>query len=645
MPLGAPLGPPTGPPAQADLGTPGHVTLPAPVDEAYGTTDPPEGHAPSAPPGDRITGADLQTPIAPAFGVTPTSKFDDDFDRLWATIIDRRPSSTSSETTDLTTTNGAVGPSDSTFEPAAHEMATGPSVELTASATRFPTTPFPTVPTTPIPTTPVPTTSIPTAPVPTTPLPTAEVPTTRFSTAPIPVTTVPTTPIPTTRFPTTPIPITIVSAPTVSTATVPVTETSRRARRQAAKERAENPPIWMHSAAPSGPVKYPHDWRWFVGGLGRVFISLGLLIFAFVAYQLWGTGIQYQQSQDKLKSQFEELVAAAPPPVTVASAGSATPPTVDPADPTATLPAAPNTAAAPPVAIAPLPTIELGQPIALMEIPAINLDVAVVAGVRTDDLRHGVGHFPASPFPGQPGNVAMAGHRTTWGQPFFNVDKLVPGDDIILTTIQGLRYVYKVTGQSVVEPSDGQVVANQPDRKMLTLTSCTPKFSARHRIVITADLDEAASSPMTPATSNYLDPALAAQNPPAPVDTLPGDSAEVATTIAGSADAASTTTVGAVETSVVEETAATNATLDTVDAAAGTAESLDQLQAGWFSDPKAWPQVALWGAALFAIALLAWRLSRKVHRNWVGALVGIAPFVLVLYYFFENVNRLLPPNL
>ena len=66
---------------------------------------------------------------------------------------------------------------------------------------------------------------------------------------------------------------------------------------------------------------------------------------------------------------------------------------------------------------------------------------------------------------------------------------------------------------------------------------------------------------------------------------------------------------------------------------------------GWFSDSAAWPQVALWGLVLTAISILAYLLSRAVRRNWVGALVGIVPFLVALYFFFENVNRLLPPNL
>ncbi len=65
---------------------------------------------------------------------------------------------------------------------------------------------------------------------------------------------------------------------------------------------------------------------------------------------------------------------------------------------------------------------------------------------------------------------------------------------------------------------------------------------------------------------------------------------------------------------------------------------------GWFSDDAAWPQVALWGLACTAIALGAWFVSRR-SRNVIGALLGIAPFLVVLYFFFENVDRLLPPNL
>ena len=74
-------------------------------------------------------------------------------------------------------------------------------------------------------------------------------------------------------------------------------------------------------------------------------------------------------------------------------------------------------------------------------------------------------------------------------------------------------------------------------------------------------------------------------------------------------------------------------------------ELADAFAHGWFSDDAAFAQVALWGVVVSAIAIGAWLLSRRVRRNWVGALVGIVPFVIALYFFFQNVNRLLPAAL
>ena len=113
--------------------------------------------------------------------------------------------------------------------------------------------------------------------------------------------------------------------------------------------------------------------------------------------------------------------------------------------------------------------------IARIEIPAIGVNDIVVAGVSPNDLKKGPGHYPDTPLPGQLGNAAIAGHRTTYGQPFFDVDKLVVGDEIVVTTLNG-RYTYRVTGQEIVSPSDYQVVATiDPSRATLTLTSCHPR--------------------------------------------------------------------------------------------------------------------------------------------------------------------------
>jgi sortase A len=66
---------------------------------------------------------------------------------------------------------------------------------------------------------------------------------------------------------------------------------------------------------------------------------------------------------------------------------------------------------------------------------------------------------------------------------------------------------------------------------------------------------------------------------------------------------------------------------------------------GWFSDRTAWPQVVLWGLVCSMIAFAAWWLSRRVGRMLVGYSIGVLPFFVALYFFYENVNRLLPPGL
>ena len=76
---------------------------------------------------------------------------------------------------------------------------------------------------------------------------------------------------------------------------------------------------------------------------------------------------------------------------------------------------------------------ETGDPVVRLQIPSIGVDYKVVEGVGLDELKKGPGHFPESVLPGQLGNAAIAGHRTTHGAPFYDVNKLDPGDTIVLT--------------------------------------------------------------------------------------------------------------------------------------------------------------------------------------------------------------------
>jgi sortase A len=114
------------------------------------------------------------------------------------------------------------------------------------------------------------------------------------------------------------------------------------------------------------------------------------------------------------------------------------------------------------------------------------LDTIVVEGTSTGDLYLGPGHYTGTPLPGQAGNSAIAGHRTTYGAPFYALNELQTGDPVFVTTTQG-RFCYQVTRQLVVNPSDVTVVA-QTSTPELTLTTCNPRFSATSRLVVQASL-------------------------------------------------------------------------------------------------------------------------------------------------------------
>lgn len=129
-----------------------------------------------------------------------------------------------------------------------------------------------------------------------------------------------------------------------------------------------------------------------------------------------------------------------------------------------------------------------GDALTRLEIPKTSVDVVVVEGTSASALRAGAGHYPASPLPGEEGNVAIAGHRTTYGRPFHDNDKLATGDEIILTTPVG-KYTYRVVRDPyVVDSHDWTPIANQPGIRELTLTTCHPKGSAKQRLIIKAEL-------------------------------------------------------------------------------------------------------------------------------------------------------------
>ena len=117
--------------------------------------------------------------------------------------------------------------------------------------------------------------------------------------------------------------------------------------------------------------------------------------------------------------------------------------------------------------------------------------------------------------PGEPGNAAIAGHRTTYGAPFFRLGELSVRDRIHITTRHG-EFSYEVTGSQVVKPSQSEVLAPTDDNR-LTLTTCNPKYSAAQRLIITARLLD---PPVEPAVTG----------PPAPEQHEPLASEDVSGT-------------------------------------------------------------------------------------------------------------------
>ncbi len=134
-----------------------------------------------------------------------------------------------------------------------------------------------------------------------------------------------------------------------------------------------------------------------------------------------------------------------------------------------------------------------GESLTRLIIPSVDVDVVVVEGTSASALRAGAGHYPESPLPCEVGNVAIAGHRTTYGRPFHNLDLMKPGDKIILETPVG-TCTYSVNKDPfVVDPTDFSVLDRTPTGT-LTLTTCHPKNSAAQRLILQADLEGPAAS-------------------------------------------------------------------------------------------------------------------------------------------------------
>jgi sortase A len=190
--------------------------------------------------------------------------------------------------------------------------------------------------------------------------------------------------------------------------------------------------------------------------VGRTMIATGLLLLSFVAYQLWGTGIAESRAQDKLASQFRNTTTS------VASTPTTTPAPVIP---------------------------KVGDIVGKLTIPSIKVSKWIIAGVGYKQLEKGPGLFAGSPLPGQLGNVAIAGHRTTYGAPFSRIDEIQKGDIVTIDTSAG-SFAYEVnSAPRIVSASDVAVVKTKDETvASLTLVSCHPKWTSKQRIIVTAVL-------------------------------------------------------------------------------------------------------------------------------------------------------------
>ncbi len=138
--------------------------------------------------------------------------------------------------------------------------------------------------------------------------------------------------------------------------------------------------------------------------------------------------------------------------------------------------------------------IPVGDGLTTMRIPKLDVDVLVVEGTTPAALRAGAGHYVGTPLPGEAGNIAIAGHRTTYGRPLNRMDELVPGDIVELETpfaVHTYRAVDPFAGHAnpwVTTPTDFKVIDPEPGKSLLTLTTCHPKGSAKQRLIMRFEL-------------------------------------------------------------------------------------------------------------------------------------------------------------
>ena len=197
--------------------------------------------------------------------------------------------------------------------------------------------------------------------------------------------------------------------------------------------------------------------RSLLGLLGELLITVGAFLLLFVGWQLWWTDVTSDADARAVVTQLQ-------------------------ADPNAWVQPG---------------KLQLGDAFAIVRIPRFGADFArpLYEGTTREVLQRGIGHYLGTQLPGEVGNFAIAGHRTTYGKPFNQIATLKTGD-VVLVETKDTYFVYRVNGGEIVPPTQTSVLLPVPDQPgvrptaaRLTMTSCHPEFSARERIIAYAGLD------------------------------------------------------------------------------------------------------------------------------------------------------------
>ena len=356
--------------------------------------------------------------------------------------------------------------------------------------------------------------------------------------------------------------------------------------------------------------------------IGQTMILLGFLTLLFVVYQLWGTGLLTERYQQGLENDFEELVEqveeVADEPEEVVSDSEVKPD------------------------LGEFLWRSEGEAMAQLTIPVLNLSKTVVSGVGVEALRKGPGHYSYTPLPGMPGNSAIAGHRTTWGAPFGDINKLEPGDEILIQTVQG-SFTYRVVeqmggrGHFIISPYRLDVLDQNFDTypNRLTLISCHPKLTARQRIIVVAELvGEPADYYPPPKRAMFslnLSFGIEGGDTSTPIDPSGTSDEQTPTTQAPPQD----------DPSPVEANPPSTETTSSQGNDLGESTEVTSFGEGLEGDKDAIAPTVAWGIAVFMIIITTLLVANR-WRKWPSYFIGFFPFIGAVAVWFFNLEKALP---